>query len=599
MERDTSDRNMSEAPDAFVTDMINLLWHSQHRRIPKSPPTIPRAVAYARVSTSMQAARLASIAEQLRQIRSYAARRGIEIAHEFQEATSAFQEEHKRVEFHRMLATVKEDKSLKLILVHDFTRFCRDSLRGFELVRELRSAGVEVVSLNDPDLDPTTASGIYAEAITFASAEASSREKGFHTSKGLRANLQTRDSETGWCYKNGANPPWGYRAIHLQRGESRPNHPIMKRMWALDDTVVNGRPVYEWVRYCLMELAARGETPKEIAEFCTKAGLPSPHGTWRRDSWCKRLTPRRLLQYAGYAIVGTHGRNAGRRTHANHGALVPNAHPGIITPAEANAIVAFRKEFSDKSFVNSSMHLLLSGGFMRCPTCGQPMWGWARRSRSGRPCPVYKCVGQSRGHVGESCRGARYIHAEPADAQVIAGLVRLIRRLQKSEGALQRINRQLWAEWERGLSPGRRAARMDDSVVPARGESSVARDGMGRVTRQPVPSPSPAAPVEAVTSRNSEDDDRGVIGGPMQIDADACAEFTRYAGEILSKGSPKQRKLLLRAWLERVELSEDRRRARAIFRLPPQIVQRPTGTSWCGGDSRSLVRMFTHEFELR
>jgi hypothetical protein len=106
-------------------------------------------------------------------------------------------------------------------------------------------------------------------------------------------------------------------------------------------------------------------------------------------------------------------------------------------------------------------------------------------------------------------------------------------------------------------------------------------------------------PAEAVTHRNSEDDDKNVIGGPMQIDADACAEFTRYAGEILSKGSPKQRKLLLRAWLERVELSEDRKQARAIFRLPAQIVQRPTRTSWSGGGSRSLVRMFTHEFELR
>jgi len=599
MTRGTSDRNISEAPDAFITDMIHLLWHSQHKHIPKSPPTIPRAVAYARVSTSVQAARLASIAEQLRQIRSYAARGGIEIAHEFEEATSAFRDEHRRVEFQRMLATVKEDKSLKLILVHDFTRFCRDSLRAVELVREPRKAGVEVVSLNDPDLDASTASGIFAEAITFANAEASSREKGFHTSKGLRGNLQTRDVETGWCYKNGARPPWGYRVIHVQRGESRPNHPIMKTMWVLDDAVVNGRPVYEWVRYCLVELAARGAIPKEIAEFCTDAGLPSPHGAWPRYSWWKRLTPRSLLQYAGCVIVGAQHRYAWQPGRGNHGTIVPNAHPAIITLAEANAIIVFRKEFSCSSFVNSNMLVLLSGGFMRCPICGRRMQGWTRRSRTGRLCPVYKCAGQVRGQVPEGCRGARYILAEPADAQVIAGLVKLIRRLRESAGVLQRINRQLRAEWEQELSQRELAVLTCDSAVSTRSELSMARDQLKRAIEPPAMSAASVAPVQPLSNQNPEDGEESIGGGPMQVNADACAEFIRYSGEILSRGSRKQHKLLLRAWLDRVELSTDRRRAWAIFRLPLQIVQRPTRTSWCGGGSRSLVRMFRHEFELR
>jgi len=76
-------------------------------------------------------------------------------------------------------------------------------------------------------------------------------------------------------------------------------------------------------------------------------------------------------------------------------------------------------------------------------------------------------------------------------------------------------------------------------------------------------------------------------------------ELLRYSTEILSSGSQKQRKRLLRAGLERVELNEDRSRARAVFRLPRQIVRQPIGPSWCGGASRALTRMFTLESELR
>ena len=59
-------------------------------------------------------------------------------------------------------------------------------------MRELRQTGIQVVSLNDPEVDPETVAGVYMEAITFAQDEAYSREVAFHTRKGCRANIQTR-----------------------------------------------------------------------------------------------------------------------------------------------------------------------------------------------------------------------------------------------------------------------------------------------------------------------------------------------------------------------------------------------------------------------
>ena len=109
-----------------------------------------RALAWARVSSDQQAERGQSIPEQLRAIREYADCREIVVIDEFQEIASAFQREDRRVEFHRMLERAKTDPAVNAILVHDFSRFSRDSHRARALVRELRDAHIQVLSVTDP-----------------------------------------------------------------------------------------------------------------------------------------------------------------------------------------------------------------------------------------------------------------------------------------------------------------------------------------------------------------------------------------------------------------------------------------------------------------
>ena len=167
-----------------------------------------KALTWARVSTDMQEERGLSMPEQLRQICEYAEAHGIEILEEYHEAASAFKKNSHRAEFDKMLARAKSDREVNAILVHDYSRFSRDSLGARMLVRELLQAGVRVISLNDMEVDTESVAGVYMEAITFAKNEAYSREIAFHTKKGCRANIQTRDPETGWCYKNSGQPLW-------------------------------------------------------------------------------------------------------------------------------------------------------------------------------------------------------------------------------------------------------------------------------------------------------------------------------------------------------------------------------------------------------
>jgi len=168
----------------------------------ESDPSTQRriqAVAWARVSTDMQEERGLSLPEQQREIRIYAEKHEMEIVAEFHEAVSAFRHDEKRLEFHRMLAFAKSHKEISVILVHDYSRFSRDSLLAKTLVRELRQANIRVVSLNDLEADPETVAGVYLEAITFAKNEAYSREVAFHTRKGCRAKPSPKGRWTSRC----------------------------------------------------------------------------------------------------------------------------------------------------------------------------------------------------------------------------------------------------------------------------------------------------------------------------------------------------------------------------------------------------------------
>lgn len=65
---------------------------------------------------------------------------------EHHEAASAFRHQERRHEFLRMLDFVRSNREVSIILVHDFSRFGRDSDAAKSTRRDLLKSGVRVVA---------------------------------------------------------------------------------------------------------------------------------------------------------------------------------------------------------------------------------------------------------------------------------------------------------------------------------------------------------------------------------------------------------------------------------------------------------------------
>ena len=545
---------------------------------------IPRAVAWARVSTHLQEEKGLSIPEQLREIRKYASKHSIEIVAQFQEAASAFRHETRRTEFRRMLATAMANPEVSLVLVHDSSRFSRDGVRAQALIDELRDVGVQVVSVSEPQVDAGTPMGVFVEAITFAKNEAYSREIGFHTRKGCRANIGTRDSQTGWCYKNGGDPVWGYRAVNLRRGERRLNEPIIKRIWLLDETVTAGRPLHEWVRHCLVNVAGQGAALRELCEFCDQASIPPRRraGKWSQATWESLLSLSSLLQYSGNGVWGVHDSRHHKRPPIEW-AISRNAHPAIITAEEARAIAAVRRDLSLRklhgSYVaTSSLHYLLSGGLFRCRRCGRSMVGFSSDRYTCRT----RMLGDARGGCG---RGTN-VRGEPVESEVIAGLQALLLHLSE-RGVVRGLNQQLVAAWRQERAASSVQAGLAVSEETTGGDVPVGTDD------------GPASPPEWSHVPTVGRGGSGALrfaDRPPRIDRKALAASGRLVRRVLRKGDPAASKRVLRSWVERVEFDPDELVVEVAYRIPEDVTCPTAAGTWCRAHSPALSALLMRRF---
>ncbi len=550
-----------------MTDLIDtILSHYESSETTVNGPS--RALAWARVSSDMQDDRGSTVRQQLAEISEYAGRRGIEIVEEFSETGSAYSNYDKRVRFHEMLDRAKADPEINAIIVHDLSRFSRDSVVGATELRSLRETGVTVISVTDPDIDPETSAGVYVEKILLAKNEVYSMDIAMHTRKGCRANAQTRDAETGWYYWNGGQPVWGYRIEHLDRGKDRSGKPIIKSIVVPDDTIVNGKPVHEWARHCLEELAAKGASLVALRDFCNDNHLPARRSKyWGTSSWSSLLQPYVLLTYNGYGIWNVHKKN-GKKRPSSEWVIVPNAHEPLISEDSVVAIQRNRAEkrakYSfDKGYGKSrTSRYILSGGLFRCDRCGQNMIG--HNTNKG----TWYICGSQPYRKGMGCGPGVYVPIAFIEDCVVDGIRQRASSVASHTELVKQLNLKLRHIWEKsnGYDPhaDRKLREIDRKIANIR--QSI-EDGL-------------AADLHFFSKRLAElhAEKQGLlmatltISEPPQVVPRLAEQYLKELDETIACGDKASQKRLVRLAVEDIKLAPDDLNVEITYKLPEPIM---------------------------
>ncbi|HHV62977.1 MAG TPA: hypothetical protein GXX51_10115 [Firmicutes bacterium] len=162
-----------------------------------------------------------------------------------------------------------------------------------------------------------------------------------YTFRGMSQNAQTRDPETGWCYKNGGRAPFGYRTIHVVRGQDSRGRDIVKALWEIDPEAA------EVLRFMYIECRINKQMSyKAIRDALNAAGMlsPTPGRPWTISSIIEMMREDRVLQCAGvYFWNKEDHRTPGRRfKDKDEWIRIDNAHPAIITMEEAEKVIALK-----------------------------------------------------------------------------------------------------------------------------------------------------------------------------------------------------------------------------------------------------------------
>ncbi|MGB3540068.1 MAG: recombinase family protein [Mesorhizobium sp.] len=169
-----------------------------------------RAALYLRVSTGRQAENDLSIPDQRRQALAFCAARGWEVAIEFVDAGLSGTDD-RRPELQRLLDMASGGgKPFDVVIVHSFSRFARDHFALEYHVRQLRKAGIRLVSMTQ-DLGDDPMSVMVRQVFALFD-EYQSKENAKHTLRAMQENAR----QGFW---NGSKAPYGYAVVAAeQRG---------------------------------------------------------------------------------------------------------------------------------------------------------------------------------------------------------------------------------------------------------------------------------------------------------------------------------------------------------------------------------------------
>ncbi|MFT9495498.1 recombinase family protein [Anaerosolibacter sp.] len=161
-----------------------------------------KAAIYARVSTEDQANRDNSIPAQIRAIREYCKKNNLAIYEEYIDE-GIFGQKEDRPAFQKMLRDAK-NQMFNIILVHKFDRFARKIELSRKIKTQLKTAGINVISITEPIEDSPM--GFFVEGLHELLAE--------YYIKNLAKEVKKGMNERVLKGKHMGQMPYGYKVVN-------------------------------------------------------------------------------------------------------------------------------------------------------------------------------------------------------------------------------------------------------------------------------------------------------------------------------------------------------------------------------------------------
>lgn len=322
-----------------------------------------KVAAYARYSSENQ--REESIEAQLAAIEEFCRKEGhIIVATYIDRAMSATTDN--RPEFLRMIDDAKKG-IFEAVIVHKLDRFARNRYDSAIYKRELKKAGVVLLSVTER-LDDSPES-IILESVLEGMAEYYSKNLAREVMKGLIENAKEAKF-------NGGIPPLGYDI-----------DPATKKY------VLNEKEA-KIVRY-IFDLYLRDYSYSQIIEELKKKGYKTKRGrNFTKNSLHDLL---RNPIYAGYYVYGKGSKKKHRYVQNEQKIVIPNAVPAIITQAEYEKVKEKMRQNARGPGQYKAIHEYIFSGLLKCGYCGDNMIGM--RSKNSL---YYVCGKRKRSH---DCKG--------------------------------------------------------------------------------------------------------------------------------------------------------------------------------------------------
>ncbi len=375
---------------------------------------------YARVSTTRQAEKDLSIPDQLRQLREWCARQGLEVGREYVEPGASATDDRRAIFQDMIAAATAKPSPFEAIVVHSLSRFFRDHVELALYERKLKKSGVKLVSITQQTGDDT--SGELARSMFALFDEYQSKENAKHTLRAMQENAR----QGFW---NGSRPPFGYRTVTVEHGSGKGG---TKKKLAIDEAeAVLVRKVFDLYLHGL-----HGETmgAKNIAAHFNAAGVLVRGQRWSRNRVHRILTET--------AYMGTYLFN---QVNVRTGAVkpreewIPMTVPTIVPAEVFEAVASLRRERSPEvtppRVVNSPTLLT---GLLRCANCGASM---TLITGKGGKYRYYKCNTRVAQHA-QAC-STPALPMEKLDAKVLEALADKVLAPQRLKALLSELKGQL------------------------------------------------------------------------------------------------------------------------------------------------------------